>query len=109
MDIHQSCRVGTKIRLPVFEFIIIDTGFQCFFIQPVCRKLLQSLLDDGYKLILPVLIGIFGNDTEIRLTHTIVIKTVNFFADSGIGKRFFQRSSRCRAKHIIENLKSDVL
>ncbi len=91
--IHQPFWIISKIRLPVTEFMVINSCFQRFLIDPFICTLSEYIFNHLNKSLFLLLVRVFRYDGKNRLVDPIVIGPHNILSDPRICQRFLKRRS----------------
>ncbi len=106
--IHQPLGIIAEVGLAVTEFMIIKPRFQSLPVDPVLHNIRQHRLDQLYKFLLLLLIGILRDHREDRLIDPVIIRAHDILPDPRIRKSLLKRRPRCRQQRVIQDLERQI-
>ena len=107
-SVDQSLGIEAVIGLPVLELKAVDAGKKRALVQSLVGDLSQRLLDGRDKLFFLFGIRILGRHRVAGLPDAEFQKGVNFFSDSLVSERFFDRGAFRVAEHVVDDLEGQV-
>ena len=107
-SVDQSLGIEAVIGLSVLELKAVDAGKKRALVQSLVGDLSQRLLDGCDKLFFLLGIRVFGRHRVAGLADTEFQKGVNFFSDSLVSERFFDRGAFRVAEHVVDDLEGQV-
>ena len=69
---------------------------------------MERLLNDAQKIVLLLLLRIFGHDGKIGLPNAVLVIAVHVLPDSGVQKGLLERRALGRAEGVIQDGKGDI-